>query len=256
MPFSMVGTYLWQTSHTHFPFAVNLRTTLDVRSLPAYSLGDAARYLHIPPSTVRCWVLGQSYPDAKGVARWLKPVIVPADTKHTILSFINLTELHVLSLTRREYKVPMPVVRNTIEFLKREMGVKRPLAEIDLFTDRVDLFVEQLGEYMSASGSRQIQPREIVQSYLKRIERDKHGTPLKLYPLVRSLKESPQQERIIEIDPSVAFGRPVLHHTGIRTAIIVDRWKAGEAMQAIAADYGQPMATIEEVIRCETERAA
>lgn len=227
-----------------------------MRTLPAYSLGDAARYLHIPPSTVRCWVLGQSYPDGKGGAKRLKPVVVPADGAQALLSFINLTELHVLSLTRREFKVPMPVVRNTIEFLKKEMGVKRPLAEIDLFTDRVDLFIEQLGDYMSASGSRQVQPKEIVQSYLRRIERDKHGTPLKLYPLVRSLKDSPDQKPVIEIDPSVAFGRPVLHHTGIRTAIILDRWKAGEAMNDIATDYGQPMAAIEDVIRCETERAA
>ena len=49
---------------------------------------------------------------------------------------------------------------------------------------------------------------------------------------------------------------PVLYHTGIRTAIIMDRWKAGEDMQDIAVDYGQPMAAIEEVIRCETDRAA
>ena len=232
------------------------KPTLDVRALPAYTLGDAARYLHIPASTVRCWVLGQEYVDRAGAVKFLKPVILPADGQHNVLSFINLTELHVLSLTRREFKVPMPVVRNTIEFLKREMGVKRPLAEIDLFTDKVDLFVERLGDYMSASGSRQIQPKEIVQSYLQRIERDKHGTPLKLFPMVRSLKESPDQRPIIEIDPTTMTTANVLHHTGIRTAIIMDRWTAGEAMQDIAVDYGQPMAAIEEVIRCETDRAA
>ena len=147
---------------------------------------------------------------------------MPADGQHNVLSFINLTELHVLSLTRREFKVPMPVVRNTIEFLKREMGVKRPLAEIDLFTDKVDLFVERLGDYMSASGSRQIQPKEIVQSYLQRIERDKHGTPLKLYPMVRSLKESPDQRPVIEIDPAVADGS---------RSVILDQVEAGVAVR-------------------------
>lgn len=228
----------------------------DVRSLPAYTLGDAARYLHIPPSTVRCWVLGQDYPVGHGEVKHLPPVIKAADEEQRMLSFTNLTELHVLSLTRREFKVPMPVVRKTIEFLKRDMGVKRPLAEIDLFTDRMDLFIERMGDYMSASGSKQIQPRTIVQGYLQRIERDQHGAPLKLYPLVRSLREKPDQQPVIEIDPSVAFGRPVLSHTGIRTSIILDRWKAGESMASIADDYDQPVALIEEVIRCETDRAA
>lgn len=224
--------------------------------MPVYTLGDAARYLHIPASTVRCWVLGQEYTDAKGAVKSLPPVVKAADEKGRLLSFTNLTELHVLSLTRREFKVPMPMVRKTIEFLKRDMGVKRPLAEVDLFTDRMDLFIERMGDYMSASGSKQMRSRAIVHGYLKRIERDKHGAPLKLFPLVRSLRKDPDQRPIIEIDPSIAFGRPVLSHTGIRTSIILDRWKAGESMASIADDYEQPIALIEEVIRCETERAA
>ena len=150
----------------------------------------------------------------------------------------------------------MPVVRSTIEFLKKEFGVKRPLAEQQLFTDRMDLFIEKLGDYMSASGSRQLQPRDIVQGYLERIERDKLGAPLKLYPLVRSLKDDPQQEPVIEIDPNIAFGRPVLAHTGIPTAMLVQRWQAGESIAALAEDYDQEASVIEEVVRNASLRAA
>ncbi|MCB9168867.1 MAG: DUF433 domain-containing protein [Flavobacteriales bacterium] len=178
------------------------------------------------------------------------------DKENKLLSFTNLVELHVLSLTRREYRLPMPVVRKTIEFLKKEFGVKRPLAEQQLFTDRADLFIEKLGDFMSASGSRQMQPRAIVQGYLERIERDKLGAPLKLYPLLRSLKEDPDQKTVIEIDPNIAFGRPVLAHTGIPTAVLVQRWQAGESIAALAQDYDQPVALVEEVIRSESQRAA
>ena len=223
--------------------------------MPAYSLGDAAYYLGIPKSTVRSWVLGQHYPTARGL-RFLKPVVPPTDAHKRQLSFIDLTELHVLSLTRREFNVPMPVVRRTIEHLKKEMAVKRPLSDIDLFTDRIDLFVEHLGDFVSASGSKQIQPSEIVRGYLKRIERDRHGTPLKLHPLVQSLKENPRQEPLIEIDPHVGFGRPVLTNTGVRTSIVMARWMAHEPMAVLAADYDLPVEAIEEAIRYEKQRAA
>jgi uncharacterized protein (DUF433 family) len=221
----------------------------NVRNMPAYTPGDAARYLRIPLSTVRCWCFGQRYTDAAGKDKFLPPVITPVDRRNKLLSFTNLVELHVLSLTRREYKVPMPIVRSTIAFLIKELGVKRPLAEQQLFTDRVDLFVEQLDDYMSASGSRQLQPREIVRGYLERIERDPLGAPLKLFPLVRSLKEDPEQVPVIEIDPQIAFGRPVLAHTGIPIASLVQRWQAGESISSLAADYEQPADLIEEVVR-------
>jgi uncharacterized protein (DUF433 family) len=228
----------------------------DVRNMPAYTPGDAARYLHIPSSTVRCWCFGQQYKDSNGKDKFLPPVIVPVDKMDKLLSFTNLVELHVLSLTRREYKVPMPVVRNTIQFLKKELGVDRPLAQQQLFTDRMDLFIEQLDDYMSASGSRQMQPRDIVKGYLERIERDKLGAPLKLFPLVRSLKENPHQDPVIEIDPTIAFGRPVVAHTGIPTAVLVQRWQAGESITALAADYDQPAEVIEAVVRNASMEAA
>lgn len=224
--------------------------------MPAYTIGDAARYLRIPSSTVRCWCFGQQYTDSNGKSKFLPPVITAVDVPNKLLSFTNLVELHVLSLTRREYRVPMPVVRNAIEFLKEDAGVKRPLAELQLFTDRMDLFVERFGDYMSASGSMQLQASHIVQGYLERIERDSLGAPMKLYPLLRSLKSDPEQRSVIEIDPNIAFGRPVLAHTGIPTAVLVQRWQAGESMVDLAKDYDQPLAAIEEVVRSESQRAA
>jgi uncharacterized protein (DUF433 family) len=53
------------------------------------------------------------------------------------------------------------------------------------------------------------------------------------------------------IDPQVSFGRPVLVGTGIPTAVIAGRYKAGESMDALADDYGRQRFEIEEAIRCE-----
>ena len=58
------------------------------------------------------------------------------------------------------------------------------------------------------------------------------------------------------INPLVAFGRPVVSGTGIPTAIIAERWKAGESFNDLAKDYGLEREKIEEAIRCEFEMKA
>ncbi len=57
------------------------------------------------------------------------------------------------------------------------------------------------------------------------------------------------------IDPRVQYGRPVLAGSGIPTAVIAERYKAGESIDALAADYGRDTGDIEEAIRCELRLA-
>lgn len=46
-------------------------------------------------------------------------------------------------------------------------------------------------------------------------------------------------------NPDVGFDRPCVRGTGIRTAVIFDRWQAGESIPSIASDY---MTTVDKVI--------
>lgn len=59
------------------------------------------------------------------------------------------------------------------------------------------------------------------------------------------------EPRSIVIDPRVAFGRPVLAGTGIPTALVAERYKAGETMEDLAKDYERDRVDIEEAVRCE-----
>src|SRR5690606_7393002 len=94
------------------------RRSDSLRDTPAYTLGQAAHYLGLPYSTVKTWVIGQHY-ETEGTRKFLKPVIQPADRERNLLSFRNMVELHVLSLTLREFKIPMHKVRAAVEYLKR-----------------------------------------------------------------------------------------------------------------------------------------
>jgi uncharacterized protein (DUF433 family) len=95
----------------------------------------------------------------------------------------------------------------------------------------------------------QIAMRSILRVYLSRIERDASGVPDKLYLFTRP--RSVDEPKVIAMDPYVSFGRPVLVGTGITTAIIAERYKAGESIEELAGDYARPPHDIQEAIRCE-----
>jgi len=63
-----------------------------------------------------------------------------------------------------------------------------------------------------------------------------------------SLDDAP---RLIAIDPTISFGRPVIAGSSIPTAVLHERWKAGDSIQELAEDYHRPVAEIEEAIRYE-----
>ena len=53
---------------------------------------------------------------------------------------------------------------------------------------------------------------------------------------------------------SIAFGRPVLVGKGVPTAVLADRFKAGDTLADMAQDYDTSTQAIEEAIRCELSR--
>lgn len=218
-----------------------------------YTATDAARYLRLPPSTVRAWSFGQRY-RWKGEMRPFEPVIAVADRKSRRLSLINLVELFVLSAIRRKHDVALPQVRRAVSFLKRKFPSPHPLADHGFQTNRVDLFVEKFGEILNISREGQLEIEELLRSHLECVERDTRGIPTKLYLLPRKQRDA--RRGAVVIDPRLSFGRPVPDGTGIRTDILIERFSAGEPIDALAEDYGRSRTEIEEVLRCELPLAA
>ena len=92
--------------------------------------------------------------------------------------------------------------------------------------------------------------QEVLLAHLHRIDRDFKGIPVRLYPFTRK-RDLRVEPKTIVIDPQVSFGRPVLAGTGIPTAVIAERYIAGESVDDLADDYGRRRLEIEEAIRCE-----
>jgi uncharacterized protein (DUF433 family) len=225
----------------------------DLRLASAYSVAEAAHYLHMPEETLRSWVASRLYPVA-GRSTHSASLIRLDDPKGQYLSFINLVEAHVLAAIRRRHGVMLPKVRKALDYLRREFRVERPLIDQTFQTDGLDLFIERYGELIYASREGQLAMKEIVGVYLRRIERDARGLPMKFYPFTRDTeaRAAPASDpRVVVMNPAVSFGRPVIAGTGIPVSSVYERYKAGDSVADLARDYRLEISAIEEAIRCE-----
>ena len=227
------------------------------RDIPAYNTVDAAHYLWIPENTIRAWAFGRPYPTRTHGRAWTSPLIEVADPRKHLLSFVNLLEIHVLDAIRRDHRVEMRKIRTAVEYLRKSFGTPHPLVDEAMETDGKNLFVDKYGSLINVSQHGQLAMKAMLETHLKRIERDNRGLAIRLYPFTRKRREprSPDEPRIIAIDPTVAFGRPVIAGSGVPTVEIAERFKAGEAPSDLARDFGRREEEVLEAIRCELEAA-
>lgn len=219
--------------------------------LPAYSIGDAARCLNLPTSTVRSWVLGRRYETAQGVTQ-AKPVIHVADRRAGHLSFVNLVEVHVLAAIRRHHRVRLPEIRKAVTYLERKLGTRHPLTEVQMMTDGTSLFVEKYGELINVSQEGQLAMKRVLELYLDRVERDPDDVPIRLFPFTKDDDDG----RLIFIDPRVQFGRPCIAGTRVPALEVAERFRAGESTIEIADDFELTGEQVEAAIRYELRAAA
>ena len=208
-----------------------------------------AHYLTVPAATIRYWSVGRGD---------YEPLIRAPGRDPILLSFLNLTEIHVLAAIRRKHNVKMPSIRRAIDYLAKQADTdvdkRHPLISRTLETDGLDLFIWEYRQLINISRSGQLALREIISGALHRIERDPFGIPIRLFPYTRSATtESPAR---ITIDPAISAGRPVIAGTGLTTELIAERYKAGESILDLAQDYERTEEDIEEAIRCELKAAA
>ena len=222
--------------------------TDDPKTQPAYSLTEAAHSLRLSPGTLRSWFLGRPYPAADGI-RTSSAILQPARRQPPLLSFWNLVEAHVLRALRTEHGVSVPSLRKAIRYAERELGIDKLLLRQDLQTDAGRMFLRRYGKLIDLSNSGQLAMESVLQAHLRRVEWNADALPIRLYPFLTA--EATGDARPIAIDPTIAFGRPVVQRVGVSTRTIADRLDAGESPTEIGVDYGLTTAEIEQAVLYE-----
>ena len=221
----------------------------DPREIPAYRFTDAASYLGLAVTTLRAWIRGMSYSHHNGTRGYFKPVFSLPEPNSPLLSYMNLVEAFVLSGLRRKHRIDLYKIRIAIGALRREFETKHPLAEHEFQTNGIDLFVERYGQLINVGRDGQLAMRSVLENYLTRVEHDPSGRAARLYPFIRL--NGTEQPRNVVINPYVSFGKPVIAGTGLPTRVVAERFKAGDSIPQIAADYGRKEEEIDDAIRYE-----
>lgn len=223
---------------------------------PAYRAAEAAHMLALPVGTLKAWGFGQDHHLESGRRKQFRPLIDAADSKHKLLSFNNLCELHTLAAIRRHYRITMPAVRSALTYLQKQMSSHRPLLAAEFLTNGASLFIQHAGTVIDISREGQASLSADLERDLRRVERDARGIAVKLFPVTRATSGVADQPHSVVIDPKLAFGRPILANAGVTTSVIQDRFLAGDSPREMAEDYRVDEADIWEALRFEQRLAA
>lgn len=226
----------------------------DIYNTPAYPVTDAARYLRIPVVTLRSWLKGRSYA-TQGCQQAFEPLIQRPDPALPQLSFTNLVEAHVLRVIRETHQVKLDKVRNALDYMGQQFETDHPLVMRRFQTDGVDLFVDQMDQLINVSRSGQLAMRETLKHLLTRVEWNADGLASRFFPVIELVPE-PRTDKIIFLDPSIRFGKPVIAGKGVPTSAIVSLIDAGDSVNDVADEFDCTPQQIKAAIQFEAQNRA
>jgi uncharacterized protein (DUF433 family)/rhodanese-related sulfurtransferase len=222
---------------------------VDQREKPAYSVEEAAGYLGIPVNTLYAWTLGRRKPNSQ--CEYYPSVLEFVDRRTQRLSFFDLVEAHILRAAV-DKEIPLKQIKRGLAYVREAYPqYQRPLLKLDFRTDGKYLLVGgMLGSkekdreaLVNASRHGQLEITGVIEEYLELIGWDLDGNPDTIFPKTG--------QRLVSISSGIVSGRPAIEGTRIPTALIAQRFRAGETQNELAVDYKLPMEAIEAAIKYE-----
>lgn len=235
---------------TNTSAAESFLRSYDARQAPRYTVGQVARYLQVPESTIRAWFFGMPYGTMPHV-RHFRPMLQPAGK--ALLSFYDAASAHVLLALKAKH-ISTEDIRAIVESLKKNFpGDRYPLLGRNFFLFGKNVIIKEAGERLNLSKGRQLGFRQILDKFLRRLELDENKMPVRFSPIINTKRGS---RAFIVIDPNLSGGRPVIRGTGIAAEVIAERRKSGESVARLSRDYRLSRRAIEEAAKYSTKRAA
>jgi uncharacterized protein (DUF433 family) len=217
---------------------------------PLYTIGRAAWYLDVRRTTFGGWAHGTSHRRADGSRRQARPIITafePQRQRHPVVPFIGLAE-GMIATAFKKAGVSTQHIRKALVAIQDEMGIGHALASERLYTDGARI----LYDYARAEDDEQVLTvvvtqqrvfRPAIQQYLNKITFDGGDG------LARRLILPFTSRAKVEVDPTRAFGQPILVGSGARVADLVNRRRAGDSIQDIAKDFDADPDDVADVTR-------
>ena len=199
----------------------------DIRSLPTYTIPEAAGFLAMSRSTLYAWYSGR------------KPLLVASGRLQTmpLLSFRDLEEAYKIHLLRTEFRVSFDSLREALVAARETAHDDHPLLNAEWYKFSNDLVMKlrargrRRQQLVTLTGTRlkQLALDEVVDLWGHRIVAGKV-----IFPWRYSHKDD---SRPVALDPEVMSGRLVITGTRIPVYVLWQRKLAGQSSSELAEDY-------------------
>ena len=211
----------------------------DLRTVPTYTIPEAAEFLAIRPRTMFSWYEGNE--------PILKASAVCGSTH--LLSYRDIEEAYRVYLLRERFQF-------SLQFLKRSMRNARKMFRSQHPLQRADAVKECLQDLVYDKPARGNNPRtitslgqkpgqqsikEVVDMFAERIEPGEF-----IYPW--RFASTDHQSRPVSMNPNIMSGRLVVVGTRIPVNTLLGSKRAGETIQQIANDYNLDPDVVEKAL--------
>jgi uncharacterized protein (DUF433 family) len=210
--------------------------------VPNYGLFEAAKFFHIPASTVSYWAHEER----------LVKAAAPRG-----LSFKNMVEFYVIKGLRELHHVSPHEIRRAIRYMRKKRDSKHPFADYRIVTDgKWVLFYDEDEQLENASLAGQFEMETVVRTYLHRVDRTPTGLATRIFPYTRKeqLRAETDPPRLVVIDPNIRSGLPVINGSRLTTSILASRMQGGDSVSVLAKSYGRSTTEIKEAVEWELGR--
>ncbi|HEY7060315.1 MAG TPA: DUF433 domain-containing protein [Chloroflexota bacterium] len=197
--------------------------------LPAYRYAEAARLVETAPQTIRRWYHGAA-------TREHGPRPVLPTRQASLLSYMQVIDVAFVADFRR-LGVRLNTLRQAHAYLCKTFRVEYPFSQLDVMTEGV----AALAEYAAHAGGRALQ-RLIAADCGERLtwpEAIQERFDQFDYERRLAVRWHPRgRDNPVLVDPSIAFGAPIIGQAGVATWAIRERFVAGEDIPEIEEDFG------------------
>lgn len=194
-----------------------------------FTVGEAARLLRVPESTLRWWLEGRSYRGAT-----YRPVIRPEPTSSSDVTWGEFVEAGLL----RQYRtqgVKLAALRDFIDAARERFGIPYPLAHERPFVGPGQQLVQEIQDEVGldaelclvAVANGQLLLTPAADAFVTRVGWH--------HDLAVTWRPHDDPRSPVRIDPERRFGRPSVH--GVSTDVLWEQLEAGVEAAEVAADF-------------------
>lgn len=202
----------------------------DIRTLPTYTIPEAASFLAVPRRTLHSWYAGDE-PILKASGNY--GLFAP------LLSYRDIEEAYRVYLLRERFDF-------SFQFLRRSMRTARKIFRSQHPLQRSDAIKEYLNDLVYDKPARGVSPRtvtslgrkpgqeviqEVANLFAERIEIGRFIFPWRY-------AATDHTSRPVSMNPHIMSGRLVVAGTRIPVSVLWGRKRAGIKVEEIARDYG------------------